>query len=205
MDLTRGWGGRYILPTLKEFTMIKINRRRTKKAYLHNGIKFRSKYEAKIAEQLTNLGLDWEYEPETLRYVPPVCTYTPDFRINYPNGKTEYIEVKGYLDPLSRNKMLCVKQQYPNLNFSFHFMRDNKLGSKSKIKYTDWAIKHGFTLRQSFDEIKLEVERLNKLRAKQKAKLYTTKVPEVSNSSTCNVDNQGRNKRTRRRIKEERR
>lgn len=55
-----------------------------------------------------------------------------------------FLEVKGYLSPDDRSKMLLVKEQYPDLDIRFVFDKDNKLNSKSKTRYSTWCEKKGF-------------------------------------------------------------
>ena len=111
--------------------------------------KFRSKYEAKVAEYLTSIGAEWKYEPEHFYYQPPKAKYTPDCWVKYPDGTEEYLEVKGYFDPRARVKMLLVKEQHPELNLALHFMREGvKLNAKSSTTYKDWADKYAFRVRR---------------------------------------------------------
>lgn len=67
---------------------------------------YASKWEASYAahlDVLVALGQVtlWQYEPDTL-----VCAggtkYTPDFRVEYSDGREEYHEVKGYFRPQDR-------------------------------------------------------------------------------------------------------
>lgn len=102
-----------------------------------NGHKVRSKFEASIELQLKGLGITPEYEPGELSYT---CSYVPDFRL--PNGV--YLECKGYFSDDDRSKMLKVKQSNPKLDIRMIFMVDNKLHSGSKMRYSDWCLKHGF-------------------------------------------------------------
>lgn len=128
-----------------------------KKSSRKKAPKFRSKYEAKVAELLTSLGLEWKYEPCSFTYQPPVAKYTPDFWVKYPDGTEEYLEVKGYFDPRARVKMLLVKEQHPELNLALHFMRENvKLSKQSKLTYKDWAEKYDFRIRSFRDNSELK-------------------------------------------------
>jgi len=70
--------------------------------------------------------------------------YVPDFKIFNEDGSFKYIEVKGFLDAASRIKMHLIKQQYPDMNVDFHFMRNNKVTPRSKQTYKDWAQKNGY-------------------------------------------------------------
>lgn len=85
-------------------------------------------------------GVEFQYEPLQLDYTIS-HTYTPDFVI----GNSLIIEAKGKLDPQTRQKMLAVKQQHPDLDIRIVFMRgENKLSKASKTTYMDWGKKHGF-------------------------------------------------------------
>ncbi len=39
--------------------------------------------------------------------------HTPDFRVTLPNGRVEYHEVKGYMDPKSRTALRRMERYYP--------------------------------------------------------------------------------------------
>lgn len=100
----------------------------------------RSGFERTLAAQLKSKKVKFEYEPLVLNYTIS-HKYTPDFVIA--NGVI--IEAKGKLDPQTRQKMLAVKAQHPELDIRFVFMRgENKLSKSSKQTYMDWAKKHGF-------------------------------------------------------------
>lgn len=87
-----------------------------------------------------------EYETEKLPYVlpSPIRNYHPDFIIRRPNGKTLYLEIKGFYRPEDRVKMLAVKRANPEADIRMVFPRDNKLNAKSKTTYSDWCKKYGF-------------------------------------------------------------
>lgn len=70
--------------------------------------------------------------------------YKPDFALRVPSGKTIYLEVKGYLRPEDRMKMVAVKRSNPTLDIRFVFGRDNKLYKGSSTTYSQWAEKNGF-------------------------------------------------------------
>jgi hypothetical protein len=100
----------------------------------------RSGFERTLAAQLKSKKVKFEYESLSLNYTISHI-YTPDFVIA--NGVI--IEAKGKLDPQTRQKMLAVKAQHPELDIRFVFMRgENKLSKASKTTYMDWAKKHGF-------------------------------------------------------------
>lgn len=102
---------------------------------------FRSNAEKLFAKYLRKQGIQYEYEPTKFEYeVNESRKYTPDFLV----GKDIYIEFKGKFDGAARKKMLLVKNQNPRVDFRIVFMQDNKISKKSKTRYSDWAIRHGF-------------------------------------------------------------
>jgi|TARA_A100001391_G_scaffold53871_1_gene32837 hypothetical protein len=103
---------------------------------------FRSNFELNLARNLADRGVEYEYENTKLTYIPKPRTYTPDF---YIPATGVYIEAKGHLDKGDRMKMLLVKEQHPDLDIRFVFLRAaNKIYKGSKTTYADWATKHKF-------------------------------------------------------------
>lgn len=84
-----------------------------------------------------------EYETCTLPYVLPK-KYVPDFVVTTKSGRKFFIEVKGYLRPEDRTKMIAVKHVNPDTDIRLLFAANNKLRKGSKTTYMDWARKHGF-------------------------------------------------------------
>lgn len=104
--------------------------------------RFRSNFELNLARNLADRGVEYEYENTKLTYIPKPRTYTPDF---YIPATGVYIEAKGHLDKGDRIKMLLVKEQHPDLDIRFVFLRaTNKIYKGSKTTYADWATKHKF-------------------------------------------------------------
>jgi hypothetical protein len=105
--------------------------------------KFRSGLEEKVWQDAIDNGRQLDYEPASpvIHYVIPT-RYIPDFLL--PNGV--FIEVKGWLRPRDRAKMLRVKREHPGLDIRFVFQRANSRISKSKnsLMYWEWAEKHGY-------------------------------------------------------------
>lgn len=115
---------------------------------------YRSKFEQRCADQLTNKGVVFEYEPFELEYFSKVrggeCAscgdrdvfkarwYTPDFVV-----KRIIIEAKGKFTSENRTKMLDVIKAWPEYDIRMWFMYDNKLSKSSKVRYSDWCEKHG--------------------------------------------------------------
>jgi len=105
-------------------------------------VKYRSKFELNIARLLAERKIPFEYENFKVTYIPKPRTYTPDFYLPETNI---YVEAKGHLDKADRVKMLLVKEQHPDLDIRFVFLKArNKIYRGSKTTYADWANKHGF-------------------------------------------------------------
>jgi hypothetical protein len=104
---------------------------------------FRSGLEVTIAKQLTDAGIPFRYEQDTISYIIPASnhTYNPDFVL--PNGVI--VEGKGLFEIADRKKHLFIKTQYPHLDIRFVFSNPNqKLYKGSKTTYAQWCDKNGF-------------------------------------------------------------
>ncbi|WP_316172999.1 hypothetical protein [Bradyrhizobium sp. SZCCHNRI2049] len=104
---------------------------------------FRSGLEDKVAQELLEAGVDFEYEKHTIKYTKPekLAKYTPDFVL--PNGII--VETKGRFLTDDRQKMIQIKLQHPDLDIRFVFSRSKQtIGKKSKTTYAMWCDKHGF-------------------------------------------------------------
>mgnify|MGYP001040881384 CR=1 FL=1 len=102
---------------------------------------FRSGLEYRVACQLENLGVAYEYEQLKVKYQRRESTYTPDFKL--PNGII--IEAKGRFKSEDRSKHLRIKEQHPELDIRFVFSNSsNKLNKNSNTTYAGWCDKHGF-------------------------------------------------------------
>jgi hypothetical protein len=100
---------------------------------------YKSKFEQKIAKQLEDRGIKFDYEYASYGYILNK-KYTPDFFL--PNGII--IETKGKFTSEDRRKHLAIKARYPELNIRFVFMRDNPIHKGSKVRYSDWAKSQGY-------------------------------------------------------------
>lgn len=104
---------------------------------------FRSGLEVKIAKQLTEAGVAYEYETTKIEYVVPesIHKYTPDFVL--PNGIV--VETKGRFVLADRKKHLLIQKQRPDLDIRFVFSNSNaKISKGSKTSYADWCNKNNF-------------------------------------------------------------
>jgi hypothetical protein len=110
-----------------------------------NGIKhgYRSGLEDKVAKQLSDLGVEYEYEKLKIAYeVHESRKYTPDFVILH-NGII--VETKGRFLGADRKKHLLIKEQHPEKDIRFVFSNSKaKLSKGSPTSYADWCNKHGF-------------------------------------------------------------
>lgn len=102
--------------------------------------KYKSRLELLFATLCFKQGLGFEYEAEKFPYIRP-AHYTPDWKI----AEGVFVETKGYLAPSDRSKLLAFKEQHPNITILLMFANsDNRLNSKSKTTYGEWATKNGF-------------------------------------------------------------
>lgn len=104
---------------------------------------FRSGLEEKVAKQLTEAGVAYEYETTKIKYVVPesVHKYTPDFVL--PNGII--VETKGRFVVADRKKHLLIQKQRPDLDIRFVFSNSKtKISKGSKTSYADWCEKNNF-------------------------------------------------------------
>lgn len=123
--------------------------------------KYRSGLEEKIAAQLTEAGIEFDYEGITIPYSVParVAKYKPDF-ITGKIGKI-IIEGKGNFgaggffrgrfsnmgsnSAKERQKFALLKEQHPELDIRFVFSRASApIYKSSPTTHAKWAEDHGF-------------------------------------------------------------
>lgn len=83
---------------------------------------FRSKWEINFANYLHWLKMngniiDWEYEPETFWFEGikrGTNSYLPDFKVTEKDGKSWWVEVKGYMDRKSATKIKRFRKYFPD-------------------------------------------------------------------------------------------
>ena len=132
----------------------------------------RSRLEEQVAELLTNLKVEYSYEPDKFNYVIE-AKYTPDFKVG-----DVYLETKGFFKPADRRKMLAVKKANPDLDVRLVFQAPyNKISKNSKTTYAMWAEKNGFQWCPYYD---IPLDWLNETKAadlseQEKEKPKTTK------------------------------
>lgn len=89
-----------------------------------NKMYLRSSWEYNISlliEYYKNNGYikDWSYEPKRFYFEDNkdgILSYTPDFKIISKNGNEYYIELKGWMSDVSKNKIKKFKKEYGDLN-----------------------------------------------------------------------------------------
>lgn len=101
---------------------------------------FKSGFERTVSIQLSQAGVEWDYEQVKLPYTLE-GTYNPDFRL-LKSGIL--IEVKGFLDRESKRKMVAVKKAHPSIDIRFCFSQSDKKIPGSKQTHGEWARKNGF-------------------------------------------------------------
>lgn len=106
------------------------------KASYHSGLEVKTGDYCKSV-----LGFIPDYETLTVPYVIPAKEhkYTPDWLL--PNGIV--VETKGIFDPHDRQKILLVKEQWPDMDLRMVFSNAKaKLYKGSPTTYADWCDKH---------------------------------------------------------------
>lgn len=120
--------------------------------------RFKSSLEERIAAQLDEAGIDYDYEGFSIAYVVPMrkAKYTPDF----PCRGGIIIEGKGHFGATNygqrfsnmkqksseqRQKFLFIKEQNPSLDIRFVFQRGSApIYKGSPTTHAIWAETHGF-------------------------------------------------------------
>ena len=106
--------------------------------------KYKSKFESHVASLLRKRKIKFEYESKTFPFVQPAKNrkYTPDFELH---DTSTFMECKGKLTQADREKLLWVRETYPNLRLVLLFMRaKNTIRKGSKTTYGDWATANKF-------------------------------------------------------------
>ena len=97
----------------------------------------RNSFEKSIETQLKKANVEYEYERTRLPFTISGW-YIPDFTLPGP----VYVEVKGYLRPETKRKMVGVRKSSPTADIRFVFQ--TREGTKSGRSYARWAEKNGF-------------------------------------------------------------
>jgi hypothetical protein len=113
---------------------------KARRAALKHG--YRSGFEHKVSEQLTEQKIEFGYEDTTIEYIIPErkSKYTVDFTL--PNGIL--VETKGRWVAADRKKHLLIKKQHPELDIRMVFQNPKaKISKGSKTTYASYCDKHG--------------------------------------------------------------
>ena len=113
---------------------------RARRAALKHG--YRSGFEHKVSEQLTERKIKFGYEDTVIEYTIPErkSKYTVDFTL--PNGIL--VETKGRWVAADRKKHMLFKKQQPELDIRLVFQSaKSKISKGSKTTYADYCDKHG--------------------------------------------------------------
>ena len=103
---------------------------------------YRSMFEVRFKALCNVHKLTLNYEVKTVDYQHKVQKYTADFT---ERKKDLHIECKGVLDAATRRKLLSVQRCNPDFKLILVFEKpNNKLNSKSKTRYWQWAEQKGF-------------------------------------------------------------
>lgn len=122
--------------------------------------KFRSGLEVKIAKQLDDAGIEYDFEALKVPYSVPArnATYLVDFQARKTKiiieGKGNFGAGGGFRGRFSnmrenstkeRQKFALLKEQHPDLDIRFVFSRANApIYKGSKTTHAKWAEDHGF-------------------------------------------------------------
>ena len=103
---------------------------------------YRSGLEEKIAKQLEEAGVPFDYEKLKVSYeLAETRKYTVDFQL--PNGII--VETKGLFKTEDRKKHLLIQKQHPELDIRFVFSNSRaKLYKGSKTTYAMWCEQYNF-------------------------------------------------------------
>lgn len=108
---------------------------------------YRSRWEYRYALYLEFMKkhghiLEWEHEPKTFWFEGikrGTNNYKPDFRVVFPSGNEEWIEVKGYMDSKSATKIKRMAKYHPDVKLRVigkEWFKQN--GSKLKNIILGW-------------------------------------------------------------------
>ena len=108
---------------------------------------YRSRWEYRYALYLEFMKkhkhiIEWEHEPKTFWFEGikrGTNNYKPDFRVVFPSGNDEWIEVKGYMDSKSATKIKRMAKYHPDVKLRVigkDWFKEN--GSKLKNIISGW-------------------------------------------------------------------
>jgi hypothetical protein len=108
---------------------------------------YRSRWEYRYALYLEFMKkhkhiVEWEHEPKTFWFEGikrGTNNYKPDFRVLFPSGNEEWIEVKGYMDSKSATKIKRMAKYHPDVKLRVigkEWFKEN--GGKLKNIISGW-------------------------------------------------------------------
>ena len=124
---------------------------------------FRSAYEANFFRflKLDDNIIKIEYEPIDFGfwdfgYIKGTVSYTPDFKITYPDGSYNYVEVKGgFMKPQDKTKIKRFKKCYPEESSKLLALTP---GPKSKT--TEFFLQQGIDVKWHYQDLKKRFKNL---------------------------------------------
>jgi len=129
------------------------------------GMFFRSSYEANVfryLRQLKEAGKIQEifYEPQTFTFtefgiVRGQVSYTPDFKIIYPDGSHIWIEVKGFLRTQDKTKLRRFKKFFPE-----EFDKLVAIVKSSKVEAAKFFLLIGSGVMMYYNDLKKHKEKI---------------------------------------------
>jgi hypothetical protein len=93
----------------------------------------------RVAESLTRKRVKFTYESQAIPYIVEK-NYKPDFIL--PNGIL--VEAKGYFRSADQRKHRAIKNQHPDLDIRFVFLRLDSRVQGSQMTCQQWCDKYGF-------------------------------------------------------------
>ena len=105
---------------------------------ISGGIVFFSRWEANMARLYNYLGIQWEYAPK--QFDIGGQNYRPDFFLPKSN---EYVEVKNYLNPYSKERDKKFRERYPDIKLTLLLREDYlKLERKYAKHISAWEYRN---------------------------------------------------------------
>ena len=122
---------------------------------------FRSAWEANIARVLNYLHIEWEYEYKRFNFeneAEGILSYQPDFYLPTIN---KWIEVKGWMDDISKKRLELFKKYYPKENENLYLI-DEIIYKDIEKKYSslieNWEYKNHYKNHVDKDNPRTEIE-----------------------------------------------
>jgi hypothetical protein len=101
--------------------------------------------EVRFAAALNSNSVPFKYEDDQFTYQYDPQKYTVDFTIKKADRSKTYFEYKGKLDGATRKKLRAIKKSNPDVDLRLVFEKpNNKLYRGAKMRYWEWAERHGF-------------------------------------------------------------